>query len=524
MDCRGSGSSSSHRGATDPRCRTCHTRRLPAPVTTDPPPLRAAARRRSTPVPYDRDEWRSPWRLDPPAPTAEPTHAAPVTGPTGGTDPWTPAAPAPTATGPGEGDGRADDGEQPIARFPQPPPSSWSAGAAGPGSPVGSVRPPDTTGTVDAPAPAPAGRRSRPLLTAFVAGLVGAVVGASAVLLFDRDAGTTTIAQSGDGEVSRIEVDGDPSAVVPAVAQAVTPSVVVIDVPEAAVASPLGPGGPAIGSGVIYRADGYILTNAHVVGEADEVQVRLATGDVLAGEVVGTDPLNDLAVVRVEADGLPEITLRSSDDGLIVGETVVAIGSPFGLDASVTSGIISGLNRDLRVDEEEGVGLTIPSVIQTDAAINPGNSGGALVDARGRLIGINTAILTRTGGSQGVGFAVPAEQAVTSADQIIDQGFVRHPLLGISGIDVSPDVAEEFGLEASRGAVVDAVQEGTGAAEADLRPGDIIVEVDGEPLATMSQLVAEVRRRAPGDTVTLGIVRDGERSDVEVVLSERPRS
>jgi serine protease Do len=274
---------------------------------------------------------------------------------------------------------------------------------------------------------------------------------------------------------------------------------------------PLGGPGPALGSGVIYRSDGYILTNNHVVGEAETVTVRLASGDVLEAEVVGTDPLNDLAVVRVDRDGLPAINLREGeDDALIVGETVIAIGSPFGLDASVTTGIISGLNRDLRVDDEDAVGLVIPSVIQTDAAINPGNSGGALVDGQGRLVGINTAILSRTGGNQGIGFAVPAEQAVASADQIIEQGFVRHPLLGISGIDVSPEIAEEFGLQASRGAVVDAVQEGTGAEEAGVRSGDIIVAVDGEPLATMSQLVAEVRSRAPGDVVELTIVRAGD--------------
>jgi S1-C subfamily serine protease len=175
------------------------------------------------------------------------------------------------------------------------------------------------------------------------------------------------------------------------------------------------------------------------------------------------------------------------------------------------------------VPDEEGLVNSIPAVIQTDAAINPGNSGGALVDAQGRLIGINTAILSRTGGNQGVGFAVPGEQAVVSADQIIEQGFVRHPLLGISGIDVSPEVAEQFGLEASRGAVVEGVQEGTGAADSGIRSGDIITEVDGEPLATMAQLVAEVRSRAPGDVVELTIVRDGDELELSVTLSERPR-
>jgi S1-C subfamily serine protease len=457
-------------------------------------------------VAYDRDEWRTPWRVEPDRAAGAGTAAS------AGTDrpvDGTPGAPSATET-------TAPSGPA-IARFPQPPPSSWDATAHGPGSPAGSVRPPDTTGTHDAP---PKRRTGRTLLIAMVGGLVGALVGGgfvAALLRADGDSAPLT----GGTSAPSIEVDGEVSAVVPAVAEAVLPSVVSIDV-DGVDAGPLG-GGPALGSGVIYRSDGYILTNNHVIGDAESATVRLASGDILEAEVVGTDELNDLAVVRVGREDLPAINLRDRSEALVVGESVVAIGSPFGLDGSVTTGIISGLNRDLQVDEQDGAGLVIPSVIQTDAAINPGNSGGALVDAEGRLIGINTAILTRTGGSQGVGFAVPADQAVTSADQIIDQGFVRHPLLGISGIDVSPDVAEEFGLDAPRGAVVDAVQDGTGAEDAGVQPGDIIVAVDGESLATMSQLVAEVRSRAPGDTVTLSIVRNGDELELDVTLSERPR-
>ncbi|MEX0835040.1 MAG: trypsin-like peptidase domain-containing protein, partial [Nitriliruptor sp.] len=366
----------------------------------------------------------------------------------------------------------------------------------------------------------------RPLLAGIVGGVVGALVigglGTAAI-----GSGLFEIGSSAEAPIISINGDAGDGAtnVVPAVAEAVTPSVVRIDVPaeESAAGGPLGGGGDALGSGVIYRSDGYILTNNHVVGEARSVEVRLASGDVLDAEVIGTDPLNDLAVVRVDRDGLPAIQVRDVSDALTVGETVVAIGSPFGLDASVTTGIISGLNRDLTVPDEDGQVTSIPAVIQTDAAINPGNSGGALVDGQGRLIGINTAILSRSGGNQGIGFAVPGEQAVASADQIIEQGFVRHPLLGIAGIDVSPEIAEEFDLKASRGAVVESVQEDTGAAEAGVQRGDIITAVDGEPLATMAQLVAEVRRRAPGDTVELTFVRDGAEMQVEVTLSERPR-
>jgi S1-C subfamily serine protease len=481
-------------------------------------------------VAYDRDEWRNPWRVDEtrtePVPVPDHTPSA-TTGdlrsPSGddvGRDSSEAATTDPAPVDGASSAAAAGTAGAGIARFPQPPPSSWDATAAGPGSPVGSVRPPDTTGTHDAPAPG-ASRRSRPWLAGVVGGLVGALIGGGLVAAVVQNDGPGAL---GSSSAPTITVDGDAAGIVPAVAEAVTPSVVRIDVPAAAVTSgPLGGPGPALGSGVIYRSDGYILTNNHVVGDAESVTVRLASGDVLDAEVIGTDPLNDLAVVRVDRDGLPAVNLREASEAVLVGETVVAIGSPFGLDASVTTGIVSGLNRDLRVDDDEAVGLVIPSVIQTDAAINPGNSGGALVDGQGRLVGINTAILSRTGGNQGIGFAVPAEQAVASADQIIEQGFVRHPLLGISGIDVSPEIAEEFGLSASRGAVVDAVQEDTGAEAAGVQAGDIITEVDGEPLATMSQLVAEVRSRAPGDTVELRIVRGGDELTLEVTLSERPR-
>jgi len=166
----------------------------------------------------------------------------------------------------------------------------------------------------------------------------------------------------------------------------------------------------------------------------------------------------------------------------------------------------------------------IPAVIQTDAAINPGNSGGALVDLRGRLVGINTAIVSRSGANEGVGFAVPVRQAVVSGDQLIEQGFVRYPLLGITGTDITAEVAEAFDLPNRRGAVVDTVQEGSGADAGGMRAGDVIVAVDGLPLASMSDLVAEVRRRAPGDTVVFDVLRDGERVQLEAVLGERPRS
>ncbi len=465
---------------------------------------------------YDRDEWRRPWRADQlPGVVATSTDRTPPTSDPGPADD---AAGADTTETPDHAGEPA--APEPLTRFPQAPPAGFGAAADGPGSPVGSVRPPDATGTVDPPEP----KRRRGLIGVTIGALFGAVLGTLATLGFVLPAQEPTAdeapsATQTDVSAPSIEVAGDGGTIVPGVAQAVTPSVVTIDV----TGSDIGGQGGSLGSGVIYRSDGFILTNHHVIEPAMDgnvdVTVRLASGDIIDAEIIGSDELNDLAVLQVDRSGLPAINFRPDDEPLVVGETVVAIGAPFGLETSVTAGIISALNREIRIDAAQ----VIPSVIQTDAAINPGNSGGALVDAQGRLIGINTAILSRSGASQGVGFAVSWEQAISSADQLIDQGFVRQPLLGVTGTDVTPEIAEDFGLPASRGAVIDSVQPGTGADDADLRPGDIIVEFDGEQLATMSQLVAEVRRLAPGDTVDLVLIRNGERIDVEVTISERPR-
>jgi S1-C subfamily serine protease len=315
---------------------------------------------------------------------------------------------------------------------------------------------------------------------------------------------------------------GPGASAIPDVADRVLPSVVRINTSGTVDLTGTG----ALGSGVIYRSDGYIITNHHVIEGASAVEVLLSDGDRYAAEIIGSDELNDLAVLRIERDGLPAIDLRPADEPVRVGETVVAIGSPFGLDATVTSGIISALNRDLRIPSSAEV---IPAVIQTDAAINPGNSGGALVDLQGRLVGINTAIVSRTGVNEGVGFAVPVRQAIVSSDQLIEQGFVRYPLLGITGTDINAEVAAVFGLSNRRGAVVDSVQSGSGADAGGMRSGDVIVAVDGLSLRSMSDLVAEVRRRAPGMTVTFDVLRRSSTGSVdpltiEAVLGERPRS
>ncbi|MBW3664506.1 MAG: trypsin-like peptidase domain-containing protein [Actinobacteria bacterium] len=366
----------------------------------------------------------------------------------------------------------------------------------------------------------------RAVSPALVGALVGAVLGTAGTLAVVR---TTPAYQGGPTVTSPVvEAVGEGGLnVVQAVARAVAPSVVRVDIVERR----RDPADPAStleaevgnGSGVIYRSDGFIITNNHVVIGGDRLRVRLSSGERLDARVVGTDPVNDLAVLKVDRTGLPAITVRQ-ELPVEVGEVAVAIGSPFGLDTTVTAGVVSATNRTIDVpDPASGRPLVIPNVLQTDAAINPGNSGGALVDASGRLIGINTAIFSATGGNEGVGFAIAAAEAIAVADELIEHGFVEHALLGVTGVDLTPSVAEELGLEVDGGAVVDAVEPGSGAAEAGLQPDDIIIAVDGEPLRSMTQLVVVIRQHRVGDVLELTIVRDGRRERVEVELGERPR-
>ncbi len=452
----------------------------------------------------DRDEWRRPWTAGAASVPVDASADA--------------AAEARLATG-------WDAAYDRVEGFEYEPDRSGTFGRTDlDRRPVPTVAPPAgrTPATVASMTRRP--RRSGTLVTALVAGATGAAVTRAVVGLPAADGPAPEAVTPADDAApadtsapaasDRPTVDGTRD-VIPQVAEIVTPSVVRIDVRGGTTLQ-----GDALGSGVIYRADGYILTNFHVIEEATEVSVTLADGSRRPAETIGTDELNDLALLRIDADGLPAIDVRPESEPLLVGETVVAIGSPFGLDASVTAGIVSALNRDLPLEDSNE---RIPAVIQTDAAINPGNSGGALVDLEGRLVGINTAIFSRTGANQGIGFAVTSAQAVSTAEQLIRQGFVRYPLLGITGTDVSAEVAAAFGLPDRRGAVIESVAAGSGAAAAGMLPGDVIVAVDGAPLTSMSQLVAEVRRRTPGDVVRFTVVRDGARLELDVTLGERPR-
>ncbi|WP_461507898.1 Do family serine endopeptidase [Rhodopirellula baltica] len=271
------------------------------------------------------------------------------------------------------------------------------------------------------------------------------------------------------------------------------------------------------GSGVIVREDGYILTNNHVVEDADEVYVELSDDRRLEAEVVGTDPETDLAVLKIEADNLRAIAFGDSD-AIQVGDWVLAIGSPFGLDQTVTAGIISGKNRNRRIVNN---GNGFEDFLQTDAAINPGNSGGPLVNLRGELVGINTAILSRSGASAGIGFAIPVSLARPVLTSIIEYGQVRRGFLGAQVRDVTPELVAEMGLKVDDGALIQGVLDKQPAANANLQPGDVVVSVDGKKVRSSSQLVNYIASRPPGASVSMVINRDGETLTKTVNLQER---
>ncbi len=273
------------------------------------------------------------------------------------------------------------------------------------------------------------------------------------------------------------------------------------------------------GSGVIYRSDGYILTNEHVVGEQIQgvnplITVVLASGEELEAEVVGTDMLTDLAMLKIDKMGLPAAEFTSSEN-LEIGELVVAIGSPFGLEATVTQGVISGLHR------EESIGRRVYyDLIQTDAAINPGNSGGALCNSKGQVIGINTFIVSPSGVNAGLGFAISSNVAVGIADQLIEKGKASHPYMGVSGGVISKETAEKFDLE--EGFRVEYVQPNGPADKAGIREEDIITKVDDIDIKRYEDLVKALEKKGVGGTVTVIVARDHKELQFKVTLIEKP--
>jgi serine protease DegQ len=272
----------------------------------------------------------------------------------------------------------------------------------------------------------------------------------------------------------------------------------------------------SLGSGVIVSASGYVLTNHHVVEAADEIEVALADGKKLLAKVVGNDPETDLAVLRLNAENLPAITFGSSE-ALRVGDVVLAIGNPFGVGQTVTSGIVSALGRT-------GLGInTFENFIQTDAAINPGNSGGALVDAGGNLVGINTAIFSRSGGSMGIGFAIPVSTAKMVLEQIVKTGGVTRGWIGVEVQEITPALAESFKLPSSRGALIAGVLRGGPADKAGVKPGDVLVEVEGRPVADPTAMLNLIAALAPGQPAKMKLKRQEKELDATVTVGRRPK-
>ena len=373
----------------------------------------------------------------------------------------------------------------------------------------------------------------------FLMGFAGAAVacalalGGFAVWQNASDGGSST--QLGGSGSTVIDVDGEDATLAEAVAAKCLPSVAAIDVYTEQSGSygmfgmyGYGDSGSgeltetSLGSGVVISEDGYIITNNHVVEGADAVRVTV-DGQEYEADVIGTDPSSDLAVVKAkDASGLTAVDLGDSDN-LTIGEWVMSIGSPFGLEQSVATGIVSATNRSQIMDSStdsygQSETTVYTNMIQTDAAINPGNSGGALVDSEGKLIGINTLITSYSGNYSGVGFAIPVNYAMGIAQQIIDGETPTHAQLGVTMSTVNSQLADRYGFAVDEGAYVSAVQQGSGAAEAGIQAGDIITKFDGQTVTSASDLTIAVRSKNVGDTVQVEVNRSGEVLTMDVTL------
>ena len=327
-----------------------------------------------------------------------------------------------------------------------------------------------------------------------------------------------------------ITVDGEDTTLAEAVAAKALPSIASIDTFQKTGVSRLsGHGFEGIGndddssltplgsgSGVVIRDDGYVITNFHVIEGADEVHATIQ-GQEYPAQIVGSDPSSDIAVLKVDASGLTAIEIGSSSD-LTVGEWVMTLGNPFGLQNSVSTGIVSAMQRSSTMTTEGGEPVVYPNMIQTDAAINPGNSGGALVDADGKLIGINTLIQSYSGSSSAVGFAIPIDYAMGLVDQIIDGETPTHAQLGVSMATITPEMAKYYHLPVNAGVLVANVYADTAADEAGVKKGDIITSFDGEAVTDASELMLDVREHNVGDAVDMVVNRDGKEQTIQVTL------
>ena len=272
-----------------------------------------------------------------------------------------------------------------------------------------------------------------------------------------------------------------------------------------------------LGSGVIVSSKGYILTNHHVIEAADEIEVATADGKKFKARVVGSDPDTDIAVLQVNTESLPAITF-GNDSGLRAGDVVLAIGNPFGVGQTVTMGIVSAVGRS-----HLGIN-TFENFIQTDAAINPGNSGGALIDSNGNLVGINTAIYSQSGGSMGIGFAIPASSARQVMESIIETGSVTRGWIGVEAQEITPELAESFKLPVVSGALIAGVIRGGPADKGGVRPGDVLLQVEGKAVTDPQSMLTLVAALVPGKLAKLKIRRDTKNLDVQVEVGKRPNA
>lgn len=303
--------------------------------------------------------------------------------------------------------------------------------------------------------------------------------------------------------------EGATLAVVPQVAARLQPSVVTILTAQGS------------GSGVVYDADGLIVTNEHVVRGSGTVEVAFADGQRVSGTVLASDVLTDLALVQADRTGLPEARLQAELPR--IGELAIVIGSPLGFESTVTAGIISGLHREIPGSARQSQALI--DLIQTDAAISPGNSGGAVVDADGDVVGISEAYIPPQAGAVSLGFAIPSATVIDVVEQLQEDGQAEHAFVGVEPAPITPQVAEQLGLPSTDGVIVVAVVSGGPAMSAGIRPGDVILAVDGEPTTSPEELLAVLRARDPGDSVTMTVRSpDGDEREVDVTLTARPAS
>jgi len=346
------------------------------------------------------------------------------------------------------------------------------------------------------------------LIAIVVSALVAATMAAGVTFLIMSRKGVTV---SGSSSGSQITVKGESTSLSEAVASKALPSVVSITVDVTSQSTdPFSSGTQTTqdsGSGVIIKPDGYIITNNHVISGGTKITVN-AGGKNYTAKVVGSDTGTDIAVLKIDATGLPAIQIGTSND-LRVGQYVMAIGCPFGLEKSVSTGVVSGLGRsDLMATQTYVTAYT--NLIQTDAAINPGNSGGALVDQNGKLIGINALINSTSGSSAGVGFAIPIDTAIDIANQIMSTGKVVHPFLGVSTQTITSDVAQAYNMPVDQGAYVIEISSGSPAASAGLKQGDIITKINGSTITSSDDVFKTVRAQKIGDTISITYYRDNK--------------